>query len=131
MTSALCTSRSNGVMKRSTTHSWETTPIQLIIDGCEMLAINRPQFSTSSAWRHSAIRWCSLPMGDLNALAAQFSAKLIDADVGFFYYSGHGFQTNQVDQAYPINHIVPMDFELERADAALDTLPLDSIIQPL
>jgi uncharacterized caspase-like protein len=68
---------------------------------------------------------------DLNALAAQFSAKLIDADVGFFYYSGHGFQTNHVDQAHPINHIVPVDFELERADAALVTLPLDSIIQPL
>lgn len=68
---------------------------------------------------------------DLEALAAQFSAKLTDADVGFFYYSGHGFQTNHVDQAHPINHIVPVDFDLERADAALDTLPLDVIIQPL
>src|SRR5262249_1716807 len=52
-------------------------------------------------------------------------------DVGFFYYSGHGFQTNHVDQPHPINHIVPVDFELERADAELETLPLDAIIQPL
>jgi uncharacterized caspase-like protein len=68
---------------------------------------------------------------DLDALAAQFSVKVTDADVGFFYYSGHGFQTHHVDQAHPINHIVPVDFDLRRADAGLETLPLDAVIQPL
>jgi uncharacterized caspase-like protein len=68
---------------------------------------------------------------ELDDLAQRFAARLKDADVGFFYFSGHGFQTNRMDQAHPVNHVVAVDFDLAGAEAELKTLPLDSIIQAL
>ena len=41
---------------------------------------------------------------DLESLAQRFRAALRGADVGFFFYSGHGFQTNRIKQQHPINH---------------------------
>jgi uncharacterized caspase-like protein len=53
------------------------------------------------------------------------------ADVGFFYYSGHGFQTNHVDQQHPVNHIVPVDFDIGDADPVGATLALDVVVETL
>src|SRR5215813_10493627 len=44
-------------------------------------------------------------------MAQKFRAAVKGADVGFFFYSGHGFQTNRVDQQHPVNHLVPVDFK--------------------
>jgi uncharacterized caspase-like protein len=68
---------------------------------------------------------------ELASLAQRFGSALKDADVGFFFYSGHGFQTNQVAQQHPINHIVPVDFKVDKAGVAGATLALDAIIDPL
>lgn len=67
---------------------------------------------------------------DLEALAEKFRTAVKGADVGFFYYSGHGFQTNRVEQQHPVNHIVPVDFKV-REDATLATLALDVVIDAL
>ena len=67
----------------------------------------------------------------LELLVQQFREKLVNADVGFFFYSGHGFQTNRVDQAHPVNHIVPVDFDLPDGDGQLKTVALDPIVQSL
>jgi uncharacterized caspase-like protein len=68
---------------------------------------------------------------ELDLLAKDFGTRLKDADVGFFYFSGHGFQTNRIDQAHPVNHVVAVDFDLAGMETELRTLPLDSIIQVL
>src|SRR5262245_10111273 len=68
---------------------------------------------------------------DLEQLSEQFGAALIDADVGFFFYSGHGFQTSQPGQHHPVNHIVPVDFDVRSRDIARATLPLNTIVQAL
>src|SRR5215510_14791256 len=47
---------------------------------------------------------------DLDGLAQRFRAALKGADVGFFFYSGHGFQTNRTEQQHPMKHIVPVGF---------------------
>ena len=68
---------------------------------------------------------------ELEQLVQQFQAKLANADVGFFFYSGHGFQTNRMDQAHPVNHIVPVDFDLPDGEGQLKTVALDPIVQSL
>src|SRR5262245_25064485 len=68
---------------------------------------------------------------ELEELAELFDKRLKDADVGFFYYSGHGFQTNRADQAHPVNHLVPVDFDLSGVDTKLNTLALEVILQSL
>lgn len=68
--------------------------------------------------------------GDLLGLAEKFRVGVKSADVGFFYYSGHGFQTNSIAQ-HPVNHVVPVDFNVDTVDAALATLALDVIIDTL
>ena len=67
----------------------------------------------------------------LESLAQRFRAAVRGAEVGFFYYSGHGFQTNRLDQPHPVNHIVPVDFNVQEADTTLATLPLDIIMETL
>jgi uncharacterized caspase-like protein len=67
----------------------------------------------------------------LESLERRFRAALKQADVGIFYYSGHGFQTNRVEQQHPVNHIVPVDFRLPDSDTALETLALDKIVSAL
>lgn len=67
----------------------------------------------------------------LRALVDQFRAALKDADVGFFFYSGHGFQTSRSDQPHPVNHIVPTDFSAAHFDIATSTVALDSVIDAL
>jgi uncharacterized caspase-like protein len=68
---------------------------------------------------------------DLESLAQRFRAALKGADVGFFFYSGHGFQTNRVEQQHPINHIVPIDFRVDEVDTKLGSLALDVIIDAI
>ena len=68
---------------------------------------------------------------ELDRLADRFRAALVGADVGFFFYSGHGFQTNRASQQHPVNHIVPVDFRIQDVDAALPTLALDAIMDAL
>ena len=67
----------------------------------------------------------------LDKVADEFRAAVKDADVGLFYYSGHGFQTNRATQQHPVNHIVPVDFRVDDADLSLATVPLDTIISTL
>lgn len=67
----------------------------------------------------------------LEQLVQQFQARLVNADVGFFFYSGHGFQTNRIDQPHPVNHMVPVDFELPGGQGQLKTVALDPIVQSL
>ncbi len=68
---------------------------------------------------------------DLQRLANEFRVAAKNADVGFFYYSGHGFQTNRMDQQHPVNHIVPVDFSIGTSDPTLGTLALDHIMTTL
>ena len=68
---------------------------------------------------------------ELDALAQRFRAALKGADVGFFFYSGHGFQTNRIEQQHPINHIVPVDFNVQDVNTALGSLALDVIIEAI
>jgi uncharacterized caspase-like protein len=67
----------------------------------------------------------------LEDLAQKFRAGLKGADVGFFFYSGHGFQTNRANQQHPVNHIVPVDFKVDDENSLPATLPLDVIIDAL
>ena len=68
---------------------------------------------------------------DLDGLAQRFRAALKGADVGFFFYSGHGFQTNRIEQQHPINHIVPIDFNVRDVNTAPSSLALDVIIEAI
>ncbi|HEU0061886.1 MAG TPA: caspase family protein [Hyphomicrobiaceae bacterium] len=68
---------------------------------------------------------------DLDGLAQRFRAALKGADVGFFFYSGHGFQTNRVEQQHPINHIVPVDFNVHDVNTAPSSLALDVVIEAI
>lgn len=68
---------------------------------------------------------------ELENLLAQFKAIVKDADVGIFYFSGHGFQTNRANQQHPVNHVVPIDFRIEENGPTLATLALDDIIATL
>lgn len=68
---------------------------------------------------------------ELERLADRFRTALVGADVGFFFYSGHGFQTNRASQQHPVNHIVPVDFRIQDVEAALPTLALDAIMDAL
>lgn len=67
----------------------------------------------------------------LDKMTDEFRAAVKDADVGLFYYSGHGFQTNRATQQHPVNHVVPIDFKVDENDPSLATLPLDTIIATL
>ncbi|MEZ5666399.1 MAG: Ig-like domain-containing protein [Alphaproteobacteria bacterium] len=62
-----------------------------------------------------------LTRDDLNALLQQYTRALDGADVGLFFYAGHGLQVDG------INYIVPVDAVLERA-ADLDFEVVDSNI---
>src|SRR5215510_5579234 len=68
---------------------------------------------------------------ELDSLAQWFRAALKGADVGFFFDTGHGFQTNRVEQQHPINHIVPVDFNVQEVNAAVGSLALDVIIDAI
>jgi uncharacterized caspase-like protein len=68
---------------------------------------------------------------ELDALAQRFRTALKGADVGFFFYSGHGFQTNRVEQQHPINHIVPIDFNVQDVTTAVGSLALDVIVDAI
>jgi uncharacterized caspase-like protein len=64
-------------------------------------------------------------------MAQKFRAAVKGADVGFFFYSGHGFQTNRVDQQHPVNHLVPVDFKVQEGDVLPATLALDVVVDTL
>lgn len=64
-------------------------------------------------------------------MAQKFRAAVKGADVGFFFYSGHGFQTNRVDQQHPVNHLVPVDFKVQEGDVLPTTLALDVVVDTL
>jgi uncharacterized caspase-like protein len=66
---------------------------------------------------------------DLDQLAGQFRAAVRGADVGVFFFSGHGFQTSRVNQHHPVSHVVPVDFNLQNPEAT--TFALDTIIEIL
>jgi uncharacterized caspase-like protein len=68
---------------------------------------------------------------DLDGFAQRFRTALKGADVGFFFYSGHGFQTNRIEQQHPVNHIVPIDFNVQDVNTALGSLALDVIIEAI
>jgi uncharacterized caspase-like protein len=67
----------------------------------------------------------------MEEMAQKFRAAVKGADVGFFFYSGHGFQTNRVDQQHPVNHLVPVDFKVREGDVLPATLALDVVVDTL
>jgi len=69
--------------------------------------------------------------GDIDAAIQHFRSLVLGADVGLFYYSGHGFQTNRADQHHPVNHLVPVDFRIPSGAALVNTVPLDEVLRPL
>lgn len=68
---------------------------------------------------------------DIEAAVQQFRGLVRGADVGLFYYSGHGFQTSRADQHHPVNHLVPVDFRVPSGSSLENTVPLDDILRPL
>jgi uncharacterized caspase-like protein len=69
--------------------------------------------------------------GDIDAAIERFGGLVRGADVGLFYYSGHGFQTNRADQHHPVNHLVPVDFRIPSGPMLQNTVPLDEVLRPL
>ena len=67
----------------------------------------------------------------MEELAQRFRIAVKGADVGFFFYSGHGFQTSRADQQHPVNHMVPVDFKVQAGDVLPATLALDVIMDTL
>ena len=69
---------------------------------------------------------------EIDGAIQRFRELVRGADVGLFYYSGHGFQTSRADQHHPVNHIVPVDFRIPAGGKALEnTVPLDNVLKPL
>jgi uncharacterized caspase-like protein len=69
--------------------------------------------------------------GDIDIAIQRFRSLVLGADVGLFYYSGHGFQTNRADQHHPVNHLVPVDFRIPSGTVLENTVPLDEVLRPL
>ena len=68
---------------------------------------------------------------DIDGAIERFRDLVRGADVGLFYYSGHGFQTSRANQHHPVNHIVPVDFRVPGGRALENTVPLDDVLGPL
>src|SRR5215467_14072629 len=68
---------------------------------------------------------------DIDTAIQRFRTLVLGADVGLFYYSGHGFQTNRADQHHPVNHLVPVDFRIPSGTVLENTVPLDEVLKPL
>jgi uncharacterized caspase-like protein len=68
---------------------------------------------------------------DIDGAIRQFQRQLAGADVGLFYYSGHGFQTSRADQHHPVNHLVPVDFRVPSGGMVDGTVPLDDVLKTL
>jgi uncharacterized caspase-like protein len=68
---------------------------------------------------------------EIDAAIERFRDLVRGADVGLFYYSGHGFQTSRADQHHPVNHIVPVDFRIPTGKSLENTVPLDDVLGPL
>jgi uncharacterized caspase-like protein len=64
----------------------------------------------------------------MEELAQRFRNSVKGADVGFFFYSGHGFQTSRPEQQHPVNHMVPVDFNVQAVDVLPATLALDVVV---
>jgi uncharacterized caspase-like protein len=81
--------------------------------------------------RFEVILGTDVTKSQMESLAQKFRDAVKNADVGFFFYSGHGFQTNRMEQQHPVNHIVPVDFKVEQASTSPATLALDVLIDAL
>jgi uncharacterized caspase-like protein len=68
---------------------------------------------------------------EIDEAIQRFRNLVRGADVGLFYYSGHGFQTSRADQHHPVNHIVPVDFRIPAGKTLENTVPLDDVLGPL
>jgi uncharacterized caspase-like protein len=68
---------------------------------------------------------------EIDGAIRRFRDLVRGADVGLFYYSGHGFQTSRASQHHPVNHIVPVDFHIPAGRALENTVPLDDVLGPL
>jgi uncharacterized caspase-like protein len=81
--------------------------------------------------RYEVILGTDVNKSQMESLAQRFREAVKNADVGFFFYSGHGFQTNRMEQQHPVNHIVPVDFKVEQTMTDPATLALDVVIDAL
>ena len=71
-------------------------------------------------------RGIDLDARETEAMLRSFSRKLEKADVGLFYYAGHGLQVHGA------NYILPVDAEIEReSDLVFDAVELDSVLRLL
>jgi uncharacterized caspase-like protein len=68
---------------------------------------------------------------DIDNAIVRFRSRLAGADVGLFYYSGHGFQTSAERQHHPVNHIVPVDFRIPTGNQLSGTVALDEVLTTL
>ena len=70
------------------------------------------------------IKGLDLSRPQVEATVHQFAHALKGADVGLFYYAGHGFQLNG------INYLVPVDAKLrEESDVDFEALTLDTVLK--
>lgn len=82
------------------------------------LALERLGFEVVSAY--------DLPYAKLNDTLKDFSRKVSDADVGLFFYSGHGMQ------AAGENHLIPVDARLKHAeDLDFETIKISTILRQM
>lgn len=82
------------------------------------LALERLGFEVVSGY--------DLPYAKLNDTLKDFSRKVSDADVGLFFYSGHGMQ------AAGENHLIPVDAKLKHAeDLDFETIKMSTILRQM
>jgi hypothetical protein len=82
------------------------------------LALERLGFEVVSAY--------DLPYAKLNDTLKDFSRKVSDADVGLFFYSGHGMQ------AAGENYLIPVDAKLKHAeDLDFETVKVNIILRQM
>ena len=65
---------------------------------------------------------------DIDAALVRYRSLVAGADVGLFYYSGHGFQTGATGQHHPVNHLVPIDFRIPTGKVLEGTVALDEVL---
>ena len=64
--------------------------------------------------------------GQMQSLIAHFSRALRDAEVGLFFYAGHGMQVEGENHLVPVNAVIKDD-----ADLPFQTIPVDIILRQM
>jgi uncharacterized caspase-like protein len=114
--------------------------VALVIGNADYASIQRLQNPVNDATEVErtlrALGFQVLPLfnarkSEIDEALQRFRDLVRGADVGLFFYSGHGFQTSRADQHHPVNHIVPVDFRVLGGQTLENTVPLDDVLRPL